>query len=244
MRIVYQYWKNPGTFARLAALFRQASPLQLIEPSRSGDASFKRDPEISNMTDSIPSPSSNIALARRKFLFNSVSLTLSGAAIGLLAGKPALALGAASTEAQTLTDIRILNTALAAEHEAVAAYQAGAESGLLQNAILSVALTFQGHHKAHVDVLAKTISSLGGNPGEPKRHYGFPVDQLKSQDDVLDFAAGLERGAVSAYVGAIPLFENRDLSKAAASILADEAMHWAILRQALKLDPVPDAFYS
>lgn len=61
---------------------------------------------------------------------------------------------------------------------------------------------------------------------------------------MLRFAAGLERGAVSAYAGAIPLFGNRDLSKAAASILADEAMHWAVLRQTLGLNPVPDAFYA
>ena len=70
------------------------------------------------------------------------------------------------------------------------------------------------------------------------------MHKLKSEKDVLTFAAGLERGAVSAYAGAIPLFDNSDLAKAAASILADEAMHWAILRQALGLDPVPAAFFS
>ena len=64
------------------------------------------------------------------------------------------------------------------------------------------------------------------------------------QSDVLEFAAGLERGAVSAYAGAIPVFDNRDLSAAAASILADEAMHWAVLRGVLGLDPVPAAFFS
>jgi ferritin-like protein len=57
-------------------------------------------------------------------------------------------------------------------------------------------------------------------------------------------AAGLGKGAVSACLGAIPLFENRDLAKAAGSVLGDEAMHWAILRQALGDVPVPDAFVS
>jgi hypothetical protein len=47
---------------------------------------------------------------------------------------------------------------------------------------------------------------------------------------------------VSAYLGAVPVFGNRDLAKAAASILGDEAMHWAILRNALGDDPVPAAF--
>ena len=62
--------------------------------------------------------------------------------------------------------------------------------------------------------------------------------------DVLKFAAQLEQGAVSAYLGAVPLFANRDLSKAAASILGDEAMHWAILRQAIGEVPVPSAFMA
>ena len=55
---------------------------------------------------------------------------------------------------------------------------------------------------------------------------------------------GLEKGAVSAYLGAVPVFANRDLAKAAASILGDEAMHWAILRNALGEAPVPSAFVS
>jgi len=77
-----------------------------------------------------------------------------------------------------------------------------------------------------------------------KAKYNFPVEQLKSQADVLKFAAKLEQGAVSAYLGAVPLFGNRDLAKAAASILGDEAMHWAILRQSLGETPVPSAYVS
>jgi rubrerythrin len=68
------------------------------------------------------------------------------------------------------------------------------------------------------------------------------VATLKTQADVLRFAAGLEQGAVSAYLAAVPKFADRDLAKAAASILGDEAMHWAILRNALGDDPVPAAF--
>jgi hypothetical protein len=49
---------------------------------------------------------------------------------------------------------------------------------------------------------------------------------------------------VSAYLGAVPVFGNRDLAKAAASILGDEAMHWAILRNALGETPVPAAFVA
>src|SRR5580765_7751295 len=178
--------------------------------------------------------------ARRAFLGQSC-LVLSGAAVALLAGRDALATtGVPSAE----SDTRILNSALGAELEAIAAYQVGAESGLLQKPVLDLAVTFQGHHKEHADILAKTIQKLGGKPVAAKSKYTFPVEGLKSQADVLRFAAGLEQGAVSAYLGAVPLFGNRDLSKAAASILGDEAMHWAVLRQALGEKPVPSAFVS
>ncbi|MBX3674403.1 MAG: ferritin-like domain-containing protein [Burkholderiales bacterium] len=177
--------------------------------------------------------------SRRGFLKSS-GLLLSGTAVALLAGRESLAAGGNATEA----DARILNTALAAELEAVAAYQVGAESGLLQKPALDLAITFQGHHREHADVLAKTIEKLGGKPAAAKARYDFPTAKLKNQADVLRFAAALEKGAVSAYLGAVPVFANRDLAKAAASILGDEAMHWAILRQAVGEVPVPSAFVA
>lgn len=178
--------------------------------------------------------------ARRLFLTRS-GLALSGAAVALLAGNEALAAKSGGGKAG---DVTILNTALGAELEAIAAYQLGAESKLLQSAVLDLAVTFQGHHKAHADVLARTIEKLGGKAVAAKARYDFPAGELKSQADVLRFAAKLEQGAVSAYLGAVPLFGNRDLAKAAASILGDEAMHWAILRNALGEVPVPAAFVA
>jgi rubrerythrin len=185
---------------------------------------------------SAPSP----IAARRAFLGQS-GLILSGAAVALLAGRDALAKGG---DQSTEQDVRILNTALGAELEAIAAYQVGAESGLLQAPVLALTVTFQGHHKEHADVLAKTVVKLGGKPALAKAKYAFPTEKLKNQADVLQFAASLEKGAVSAYLNAVPLFGNPDLAKAAASILGDEAMHWAILRNALGEAPVPSAFMS
>jgi len=182
----------------------------------------------------------NMLAARRAFLGRS-GLLLSGAAVALLAGRDALAAKGGKSGAD---DARILNTALGAELEAIAAYQVGAESGLLQKPVLDLAVTFQGHHKEHADLLAKTVAKLGGKPVSPKAKYSFPVETLKTQADVLRFAATLEKGAVSAYLGAVPVFGNRDLAKAAASILGDEAMHWAVLRNALGEAPVPAAFVS
>jgi rubrerythrin len=179
--------------------------------------------------------------SRRSFLATGSGLLLSGTAIALLSGREALAKTASKG---TADDVSILNTALAAELEAIAAYQVGAESGLLQKPVLNLAVTFQAHHKAHAGVLAATVEKLGGKPVGARSKYDFPTASLKSQEDVLRFAAKLEKGAVSAYLGAVPLFANRDLSKAAASILGDEAMHWAVLRQAVGEDPVPAAFVA
>lgn len=181
--------------------------------------------------------------SRRDFLLRTGALTLSATGVALLSGCANAGGYGPDTKASN-QDVKILNTAIGAEHEAVAAYQVGAESGLLKPDVLKVAVQFQGHHKEHIDALAQAVKSLGGTPAEAKADYGFPVHKLKNQTDVLEFAAGLERGAVSAYVGAIPVFDNRDLSFAAASILADESMHWAVLRSALGLDPVPGAFFS
>ncbi len=183
-------------------------------------------------------------LDRRGFVGAAGALVLSATAVALMSGIRTAHAQAPGSSADIEQDIRILNTAIAAEHEAVAAYQAGADSGLLSAGVLQVAVKFQGHHKEHIDLLASTVKTLGGTAAAPKSHYAFPLEKLKQESDVLTFAAGLERGAVSAYAGAIPLFDNGDLAKAAASILADEAMHWAILLQALGQDPVPGAFFS
>jgi len=179
---------------------------------------------------------------RRAFMAGAGALTLSAAAVALLSGKEALAAGGSATA----HDVEILNTALGAEHQAIAAYQVGAESGLLSKPVLAVATKFQSDHKEHADLIEKTVKKLGGKPVMAKKaaDYTFPTDKLKSEKDVLTFAAGLEKGAVSAYLGAVPLFGNKDLAKAAASILGNEAMHWALLLQALGEPADPVAFVA
>ena len=181
-------------------------------------------------------------LTSRRGILRVGGLTLSGTAIAMLAGRESLA---ASSQTQSpAKDVGILNSALGAELEAIAAYQVGAESGLLQKPVLDLAVQFQSHHRAHAALLASVVGKLGGKPAVAKAKYDFPVDQLKSQAVVLRFAATLEKGAVSAYLGAVPLFGDRDLAKAAASILGDEAMHWAVLLNTLGENPVPVAFMS
>ena len=170
--------------------------------------------------------------SRRNFITTS---TLSAAAFSVIAGQSRLAFGASPTEG----DIAILNVALTLEHEAIAAYQIGAESGLLKGGLLEVAVLFQGHHKTHRDAQIDTIKKLGGKPvaekpmEEYKKSSKLNVASIKTGDDVLRLAQRLELGAVNAYIGVMPSFADRSISTVAARLLADETMHYPALTQAL-----------
>jgi len=174
------------------------------------------------------------SLNRRCFLTASGTATLSAAAFGLIAGVPRLA---AAQSGSMGRDVDILNVALGLEHEAINAYQLGAQSGLLQKPVLDVAVLFQSHHKGHRDALIATIEKLGARPVAEKvlAEYARALNagSLKNQSDVLDLAARLELGAANAYLGVIPAFKDANLAKVAARLAADETMHWTALAGAL-----------
>jgi bacterioferritin (cytochrome b1) len=197
------------------------------------------------MTPSSLATPARFVASRRGLIRGVGTATLSAVAVSLLAGCESMAADR-QMAADPGGDVAVLNSALGLEYQAIAAYQVGAESGLLQKPVLDLAVQFQNDHKQHAQLLSSTVAKLGGTPVMAKRpaDYHFPTDTLKSQADVLRFAAGLEKGAATAYLGAVPIFANKDLAKAAASILGDETMHWAVLRQALGENPVPASFIS
>lgn len=175
-----------------------------------------------------------MAPARRLFLSRSSQVGLSAAAIGLMAGSGT---AHAQSSSAMAADVGILNVALALEHEAINAYQLGATSGLLQKAVLDVAVAFQSHHKAHRDALVATIEKMGGMPVAEKKldHYAAALNAatLKNQADVLALATKLELGATNAYLGVIPAFRDTRLGQVAARLAADETMHYTALLGAL-----------
>jgi hypothetical protein len=193
------------------------------------------------MSEEIILPKTDLSIGRRGLFTRGARLALSGTTIALLAGIGTGTGFRVASAASMSADIDTLNVALGLEHEAIAAYQVGAESGLLSKGVLGVAVAFQSDHKQHRDVLMKTIKELGGKPVADVKHK-FPVEKLKKEADVLHFALGLEMGAASAYLGTIPGFENRELAKAAASILGVETQHVALLKNALGEKPIDAAF--
>jgi hypothetical protein len=179
----------------------------------------------------------SVDAARRTFLGVS-GLGLSGAAVALLAGRDSLAV-AAEAGGNPANDVAILNTALAAELEAIAAYGVGAGSGLLKGGVLTLATTFQGHHRQHADVLAGTVATLGGRRSLPGR-TAFCGDAENTERCVRSPPdSGRTGERVSRRSSAV---QDAETAKAAASILGDEAAHWAVLRPAVGEDPVPAAF--
>ena len=175
--------------------------------------------------------------SRRQFLVGSAATTLSAAAVALLTGHPTLAAAKGKTHGAAASDAGTLNTALALEHEGINAYTLGAQSNLLQKPVLALAVKFQDDHKAHRDRLIKVIRTLGATPVQEKSLAEYAkaleVDKLKSQTDVLNFAAGLENEAVNAYLGIIPAFDDRQLAKLMGQLAADETEHYTLLSNAL-----------
>jgi rubrerythrin len=178
--------------------------------------------------------SAGLSLASSRRAFMGRTGTLSAVAVAMLAGQEVLAQGVSG---DTSKDVSILNVALGLEHEAINAYQLGAGSGLLQKAVLDVAVRFQSDHKAHRDALVATIQKLGGTPVAEMKLDDYAkalkANTLRNQNDVLDLAARLELGAINAYLGVIPAFGNKDLAKVAGRLAADETMHYILLNNAL-----------
>jgi len=183
-----------------------------------------------------------LAPSRRRFLNGTGKSVLSATAVALLIGCESMASRGGATATDTSNDVAILNVALALEWEAIAAYQIGAESGLLQREVLNVAVQFQGHHKEHANALVGTVRKLGGTPVDPRKTSEYAtalnVSTLKSDTDVLKLAARLELGAANAYLGVIPSFGNSDLAQVSGRFAADETMHWTVLANAIG-DPLP-----
>jgi rubrerythrin len=202
--------------------------------------------ETANMTIIRPTSEldpQGIQLGRRQLFRAAGVTTLSAAAIAVLGGCKTMAATPMASEG----DVNTLNVALGLEHEAINAYQLGAESGLLQKPVLDVAVQFQSHHKQHRDALVAAIKQMGGTPVAEKSMSDYAKElnasTLKSQADVLMLAAKLEKGAANAYLGVIPSFESKDLAQISGRLAADETMHWTVLASALK-QALPDKALS
>lgn len=135
----------------------------------------------------------------------------------------------------TATEGRFI-VALGLEHEAIAAYDAGAKSNLLPAAQLKIAVSLQGDHKRHRDALTSCVRRFGGTPVDPKASCDFGA--IGSASDVLKLAQRLEEGAQIACLTNAGNLVSRELLNAAVPILGGEVRHNVVLRQALEMDVI------
>src|SRR5262245_63047363 len=83
------------------------------------------------MTPSRISVPAGLVTERRSFFRAAGAATLSATAVALMAGCESMAQGSnMNSSSMMAADVNILNVALGLEHEAINAYQLGAESGL------------------------------------------------------------------------------------------------------------------
>ena len=130
-------------------------------------------------------------------------------------------------------DLTILTAALYLEHEAIAAYQAGAGSGLLTADVLKVAAAFMSDHEYHRDGIAGVIRTLGQTPADASQGYRF--GRLRDASDILQLALRLEQGAAAAYRTLASSVQSKPVLDFTAHVLADEVRHATVLRSVLTL---------
>ena len=141
----------------------------------------------------------------------------------------------------SMGDVDILNFALTLEYLEAAFYQQGGEqvSGL-SSEVADLVKTVGDEEQEHVDALSATISDLGGKPVKaPAVDF---ADAFASQDAFLALAQTFEDTGVSAYNGAAPMVESKELLATAGAIVQVEARHAAAIRLQNGESPAPEAF--
>jgi hypothetical protein len=158
-------------------------------------------------------------------------LLIGGVAAVPLLGAAGEALGAARGDRQIVT------AAIDLEQHAAVTYDFAAGSPKLAPRLRQLARHLRDQEREHADGLAGALRGLGGRrPPSPAE----PVPRPPARDFAA-FAIELENRLVAAYYEAMPRL-GPGLRQPLASIMACEAQHLVVLRQALGRDPLPQAF--
>jgi hypothetical protein len=159
------------------------------------------------------------------------------------------------SEADKLSDIKILNRALFFENRGVWAYRAAAtklSSSQVGRAVLALASENRADHEKHQDLLRSSISALGGTPVSMENNYDLSSffqkghGNLDSDVNIAKLALALEVGASVGYVSDTTQLKSPEMIELEAGIACVEAIHAARIRVALnelgiKVPVVPNA---
>lgn len=135
-------------------------------------------------------------------------------------------------------DVEILNFALTLEYLETKFYEEAKSRAGAKGELKSLIDLIAKDEKQHVEALTATVKQLGGKPvAEPKFDFAY-----NDTAGFLALAQTFEDTGVSAYNGAGPAIESKDVLAAAGSIVQVEARHAAAIRIQNKEEPSPDAF--
>lgn len=138
-------------------------------------------------------------------------------------------------------DVEILNFALTLEYLEAAFYvQALKQVPGLSGDVKALATEIRDNENEHVDALKATIEQLSGMPVKaPGVDFGNAFENQKS---FLKLAQTFEDTGVSAYNGAAPAIQSKEVLGAAGSIVQIEARHAAAIRLLNGKQPAAGAF--
>ena len=164
---------------------------------------------------------------------------------GALAAASALPLLTAVRHAfaQAPDEIAIVKRAIGVELTIAAAYETAASGGALSPRMRPIALLLRRQEKAHADALSSALRAMGQTAPtgvDDRRLQG--LRGLRTEPEVIRFAIGLENASVAAYYDAQKKLRDGRLLQVTAQIMANDAQHLVILRQAARQDPLPEAF--
>jgi serine-rich repeat adhesion-like glycoprotein len=136
------------------------------------------------------------------------------------------------------SDVDILNFALTLEYLEAKFYEEAKSRAKASGELKGLIDLLAKDEQQHVEALEGTIKKLGGKPvAEPKFDFAY-----NGTGGFLKLAQTFEDTGVSAYNGAAPMIESKEVLTAAGSIVQVEARHAAAIRLQNKEEPSPAAF--
>lgn len=138
------------------------------------------------------------------------------------------------------SDIPILERLLRVEYHLAYAYTASAPR--LTGYGLELARWFLAQELEHVGTISGLIKDANVAPNTSAGP--FDLGHARNAAEVLALLHGLESAAIRAYQRAIPSLSHGTLRAIAASIVANEGQHVALVRVAQGRDPVPAALVT
>ena len=168
------------------------------------------------------------------------ALTRRALAAALAAGAVPLA-AADEARARPMGDREVVLGLLALEQRSVLVYDQLVRSGKLSGSAAAAAELFRGQERRHVDALTQALKGMGATslPKAPS-----PQDARGDVGELIRLAAEHEMESIRAYYEAHAKLRSPALLATAASVMANEAQHLAVLRQLLGRDPSPVAFVT